>query len=70
MNPRENRYAGNRYYRNQSYANPGMIEEANAKEHFAYNKSSLTQDLEDTYFPVISPNEHDDMYSRHDMAIK
>ena len=46
------------------------MEEANAKEHFAFNKSSLVEVLEETYFPVISPQEHKDMYSRHDMAIK
>lgn len=53
-----------------SYANPNLIEEANAKEHFAFNKSSLQEVLEDVYFPVISPQEHDQMYSRHDMAMK
>ena len=56
--------------RNNSYANPNIIEEANAKEHFAYNKSTLVEVLEDVYFPVISPREHEDMYSRHDMAMK
>lgn len=70
VNPKDNRYGLNRYMRNNTYANPNIIEEANAKEHFAYNKSTLVEDLEDTYFPVISPQEHDDMYSRHDMAIK
>lgn len=70
VNPRDNRYGGNRWNRNTTYANPNLIEEANAKEHFAYNKSSLLEVLEDVYFPVVSPQEHDDMYSRHDMAIK
>jgi hypothetical protein len=45
--------------RTGSYANPNLIEEANAKEHFAFNKSSLQEVLEDVYFPVISPQEHD-----------
>ena len=70
VNPRDNRYGGNRYMRQSSYANPNLMEEANAKEHFAFNKSSLQEVLEETYFPVISPQEHRDMYSRHDMAIK
>ena len=70
INQRDNRYGGNRWMRAAAYANPNLIEEANAKEHFAFNKSTLLEVLEDVYFPVISPQEHDQMYSRHDMAIK
>lgn len=45
-------------------------DEANAKDHFAINKSSLTECLEDVYFPLIDTQEHETLYSRHDMAIK
>jgi hypothetical protein len=41
VNQRDSRYAGNRGLRYSTYANPNLIEEANAKEHFAFNKSSL-----------------------------
>lgn len=51
-------------------ANPNLIEEVNAKEHFSVNKSDLTETLEDVYFPLISVQEHEDLYSRHDMALK
>lgn len=36
-------------------ANPHMHDEANAKEHFAFNKSTLAEVLEDVYFPLICP---------------
>jgi hypothetical protein len=47
-----------------------LQDEANAREHFAFNKSSLAEILEDVYFPLICVQEHDNMYSRHDMALK
>jgi len=53
-----------------SQANPNLVDEANAREHFAFNKSTLQETLEDVYFPLISPQEHDELYSRGDMAIK
>lgn len=51
-------------------ANHQLVEEANAKQHFAAQKSSLHEILEDVYFPVIDPQEHENMYSRFDMAVK
>ena len=47
-----------------------MQDEANAKAYFAVNKSGLTECLEDVYFPLIDTQEHEILYSRHDMAIK
>lgn len=51
-------------------ANHQLHEETNAKQHFAAQKSSLHEILEDVYFPVIDPQEHENMYSRFDMAVK
>jgi len=50
--------------------NPHLHDEANAKQHFAAQKSSLHEILEDVYFPLIDPQEHENLYSRHDMALK
>ena len=47
-----------------------LDEEAMAKEHFAVSKSALTEILEQAYFPLIDCQEHAELYTRLDMAIK
>lgn len=41
-----------------------------ASEHFAATKSELSNLMEAAYFPVIDCQEHEDLYSRDDDAIK
>ena len=36
-------------------ANPHLEEETNAKNHFSIQKTTLSEILEEVYFPVISP---------------
>lgn len=54
----------------KSMNNELLQDEAMAKEHFAVSKSSLIDVMEQVYFPVIDINEHDELYSRGDLAIK
>ena len=59
----------NAWMRTAIMANPNLLDEANAKNHFSIQKSGLQEVLENVYFPVVNPQEHVDMYSQHDMAI-
>ena len=52
------------------YRNYSVPDEHLAKEHFTVNKSSLEEVMHEVYFPVIDIQEHEDLYSRLDMAIK
>ena len=47
-----------------------LQDNAMAKEHFAVTESSLFEVMNHVYFPVIDIQEHDDMYSFGDLAIK
>jgi len=63
-------FSSNRWLKAAQFANPNLLEEANAKNHFSIQKSPLQEIIEDVYFPVINPQEHADMHSRHDMSIQ
>lgn len=52
------------------YRNFNVPDEHHAKEHFAVNRGSLEEIMHEVYFPIIDIQEHDDLYSRLDMALK
>lgn len=66
---KENKVGHRNNWKNKE-SNPQLHEETNAKLHFAAQKSQLHEILEDVYFPVIDCQEHENMYSRFDMAVK
>lgn len=64
----ENKFKGPKAWANLT--KQVLADDAMAKEHFSVSKPDLVKTMEGVYFPVIDCQEHDDLHSKHDLAIK